>query len=265
MLTPRLRARINKIVRALKPYDPEQVILFGSAARGDADRYSDIDIAIIKETNERFLDRLAQVYRLIQPDFALDALVYTPSEFAAMRARHNPFAEEIVRDGIIVYDRLHGTQTKRLAPGSPRMKRTRAEQEGLRWLKQARVDLETAKWNEKGNFHAAACFWAQQTAERALKAFLYFHDQSRLTHHSIVKLAKACARLDKDFAPFVQTANTLDRYYIPTRYPNGLPEGIPAQTYSATEAQTAIQSAEELVNLVASKISQTSAKAQANE
>lgn len=255
-LTPRLRARINKIVRALKPYDPEQVILFGSAARGDADRHSDIDIAIIKETNERFLDRLAQVYQLIQPDFALDALVYTPSEFAAMRARHNPFAEEIVRDGIVVYDRLHGTQIKRLARGSPRVKRTRSEQEGLRWLNPARVDLQTAKWNEKGNFYAAACFWAQQTAERALKAFLYFHGQRRVTQHSIVKLAKACAHLDHTFTDFVNRVTALDQYYIPTRYPNGLPEGIPAHASSATEAQMAIQLAEELVTFVARKIGQ---------
>ena len=145
------------------------------------------------------------------------------------------------------------------------MKRTKSEQEGLRWLKQARVDLQTAKWNEEGKFHAAACFWAQQTAERALKAFLYFHSQRRLTHHSIAKLAKACARLDKDFADFVSAATVLDQYYIPTRYPNGLPEGIPAQTYGTTEAQMAIKLAEELVTLVASKISQTSAKAQTNE
>jgi predicted nucleotidyltransferase len=71
----RVRARIKKIVTALKRYDPERVILFGSAARGEADAYSDMDIVVIKETSERFLDRLGRVYDLIEGDFALDALV----------------------------------------------------------------------------------------------------------------------------------------------------------------------------------------------
>jgi HEPN domain-containing protein len=32
----------------------------------------------------------------------------------------------------------------------------------------------------------------------------------------------------------------LDRFYIPTRYPNGLPGGLPFQTYSAKDLQEAI-------------------------
>jgi predicted nucleotidyltransferase len=99
------RARVKKIVNALKPYNPERIILFGSAARGDADRHSDIDLAIIKHTRARFLDRLAVVYDLIDADFAFDALVYTPNEFAEMCARENPFVAQIVKEGITIYER----------------------------------------------------------------------------------------------------------------------------------------------------------------
>jgi predicted nucleotidyltransferase len=49
--------RITQLISALRDYDPEQVILFGSRARGDADEHSDLDVAIIKETDERFMDR----------------------------------------------------------------------------------------------------------------------------------------------------------------------------------------------------------------
>lgn len=107
-MNARVRARVRKIVNALKPYDPERIILFGSAARGDADADSDIDIAIIKNTRARFLDRLERVYDLIDLDCAMDALVYTPKEFAEMQARENPFIESVLREGITIYERPKG-------------------------------------------------------------------------------------------------------------------------------------------------------------
>lgn len=264
-MNARVNARVKQIVNALKPYDPERIILFGSAARGDADEHSDIDIAVIKETSERFLDRLGQVYGLIKPHYALDVLVYTPDEFAEMRDAGNSFIEEILCDGIIVYDRAKkiaregsggydlSSETDS-AQGGAGMRKTEAEHEGRRWLEQAQADLEIAKWNEQGNFHSAACFWAQQTAERALKAFLYFHGKRRVTGHSVAELTDACAQLDKDFNSLADDAVTLDRYYIPTRYPNGLPGGVPAKTYKADEAKAALQMADTVVSLVASKI-----------
>jgi len=45
--------------------------------------------------------------------------------------------------------------------------------EAARWLKQAQYDLKAAKYNAEGQFYATACFSAQQSAEKALKAFLF--------------------------------------------------------------------------------------------
>ncbi len=250
------RTRVKKIVRALERYDPERVILFGSAARGDADAYSDIDIVVIKKTRERFLDRIGRVYDLVDADFAMDALVYTPKEFTEMQARENPFVEQVLKEGIDIYNRKKGV-IRRLA-SSPRkgnsMRKEQAEEEGRRWLEQTQSDLAVAKWNEQGNYHAAACFWAQQTAERALKAYLYFRGKRRVVGHSVLELAKECGRLDSDFVSLVEEIALLDRYYIPTRYPNGLPGGVPAQVYRADEAQRALQLAEKTVALVSAKI-----------
>jgi predicted nucleotidyltransferase len=77
-----IQDRITQLVLTLKAYNPERIILFGSGARGDTDEYSDLDIAIIKETDERFLDRLETVCDLLPPVGAVDVLVYTPVEFA---------------------------------------------------------------------------------------------------------------------------------------------------------------------------------------
>lgn len=99
------RERIEEIVSSLREYEPERIILFGSHARQDADEYSDLDLVVIKETEERFLDRLKRVFDLINPDFALDILVYTPQEFAQMVEEGNVFLERVMEEGIVIYER----------------------------------------------------------------------------------------------------------------------------------------------------------------
>jgi HEPN domain-containing protein len=47
------------------------------------------------------------------------------------------------------------------------------ETESIRWFDQAKCDLHTSRWDAKGNLFAPACFWAQQSAEKAAKAYLY--------------------------------------------------------------------------------------------
>lgn len=57
-------------------------ILFGSVARGDVRRDSDLDLIIVQETDKKFLSRLEPFYR--DARIAMDILVYTLDEFAAM-------------------------------------------------------------------------------------------------------------------------------------------------------------------------------------
>jgi predicted nucleotidyltransferase len=105
METVSRRERMAHVIASLEEYDPQRVILFGSWARGDEDEYSDLDLVIIKETQERFLDRLEKVYELVKPTFAMDVLVYTPQEFAEMQERENPFIEMVMKEGVTIYER----------------------------------------------------------------------------------------------------------------------------------------------------------------
>lgn len=100
--------RIERVLRGLAAYDADKAILFGSAARGDADRFSDIDLIVIKRTDRRFLDRLADVIEAIQPDFSLDVLVYTPEEFERMREEGNPLISRALEEGKVIYERSEG-------------------------------------------------------------------------------------------------------------------------------------------------------------
>ena len=85
---------LAEIVRRLvKAYQPERIYLFGSCVREEEDEFSDLDVVIIKPTAHSFFERLRQVGRLLPADLgAVDVLVYTPEEFAAMLTQGNAFA-----------------------------------------------------------------------------------------------------------------------------------------------------------------------------
>lgn len=97
--------RIKKILKLLKRYNPEKVILFGSYARGCSDQFSDIDLIIIKKTRKRFLDRIKDVLMIIKPSYAIDILVYTPQEFKKMISQRNPFLEYVLKEGKVIYEK----------------------------------------------------------------------------------------------------------------------------------------------------------------
>lgn len=105
MASGSVEKKIGLVVLSLQEYDPERIILFGSCARRDANEYSDIDIIVVKETEDRFLDRLRRVYQLIKPSFAMDVLVYTPEELKEMQRGGNHFVEEALSEGIVIYER----------------------------------------------------------------------------------------------------------------------------------------------------------------
>ena len=101
----RLAPRLKKLVKALTPYRPDRIYLFGSWASGEADELSDIDLVVIKSTPAPFFERLREVAKLLPSDFgAIDLLVYTPEEFADMKANGNAFVEMVEAEGVILYE-----------------------------------------------------------------------------------------------------------------------------------------------------------------
>ena len=96
---------VDSLVKDLLPYGPEKIILFGSAARGDADEYSDLDVIVIKETYRRFVQRLVDAGALVSSPRHVDIFVYTPDELEAMIEEENPFIESALRDGKVVYEK----------------------------------------------------------------------------------------------------------------------------------------------------------------
>lgn len=119
--------------------------------------------------------------------------------------------------------------------------------EGQRWLDQAKTDLQwTQHLFEEGAYYLV-CFLAQQTAEKALKAFLYAQGEEVVLGHSVRQLTSRASEYETNFNERLEDWAILDSYYIPTRYPNGLPDDIPARVYNQDSANKALALAEETV------------------
>lgn len=123
-------------------------------------------------------------------------------------------------------------------------------EEGRRWLEQAAEDLRwAAHLAEAGGYHIA-CFLAQQVAEKALKAFLYAQGEAVVLGHSVGELGRRAGGFSEEIREKAPVWGILDAYYIPTRYPNGLPDGIPARVFTHRVAAEAVALADEAVSTV---------------
>lgn len=117
------------------------------------------------------------------------------------------------------------------------------------WLRQAEADLVHARHALRDRHHEWACFAAQQSAEKAAKAAHAAIGQEAWGH-VITELLDALrpAIPDIDDA-LLDRARSLDKLYIPTRYPNGLAGGAPADFYTRPEAERAIADAEAILEI----------------
>ncbi|MBS4007072.1 MAG: HEPN domain-containing protein [Clostridium sp.] len=129
------------------------------------------------------------------------------------------------------------------------MKRS-PKDEGLRWFEQSEADLLGVQVLFDNNLYHLACFIAQQVAEKAIKAFLYARGEQIVTGHSVTALATWAEQFDAAFAALRDEVAILDGYYIPTRYPNGIPDSIPAKVYTRKPAEEALRLAEKTIEFV---------------
>jgi uncharacterized protein len=98
-------AQIQEVVqRIVDGYAPEQIILFGSYAHGNPTEDSDLDILVIKETEEMPRLRDRAVKNLLKSmKIPLDILVYTRQEIDKWRTVKASFEAQILENGKLVY------------------------------------------------------------------------------------------------------------------------------------------------------------------
>ena len=114
-------------------------------------------------------------------------------------------------------------------------------------LRPAERDLEQAEASQAEGRHEWACFAAQQSGEKAVKA-LHLHSGQEAWGHVIARLLQELPLAVP--GDLVEKGKVLDNYYIPTRYANGHPDGAPFEHYGPLQSEEALRYAREILDFV---------------
>jgi len=126
---------------------------------------------------------------------------------------------------------------------------------GQIWLIRAQEDILYAEGNFKLGFYTQVCFLCQQSAEKALKAFLRRNGEKitrKFKIHLLPILLESCVKIDKDFKILSEQCLILNEYYAPTRYPEIL--GLEFGGYNKETAVKALAFTKEIVSFAEKKL-----------
>jgi uncharacterized protein len=100
---------IEILRKSLRPifekYGVLKAYLFGSIARKEVSRSSDVDLLLIRNTDKRYLDRLDGILSEtldVVEERNVDLIIYTPSELEAMI--DTPFIRSVMEESVVIYE-----------------------------------------------------------------------------------------------------------------------------------------------------------------
>jgi HEPN domain-containing protein/predicted nucleotidyltransferase len=149
--------------------DPLSVVVFGSVAREG--RGKDVDLLIVLDDHaENSSESDRKLYRVLKKyyrRFSIEPFVVTRSSLREYYFKGSPFLATIQNEGRLLY-----------------MKNAADE-----WLRQSGEEFETSRYLVGGEFFKGACYHAQQSIEKAMKAALLSRGWMLEKIHSVARLA----------------------------------------------------------------------------
>jgi len=203
-------------------FRPQRVILFGSRARGDATRDSDIDLLVIVDDDTPDAKLGWKAGREAHHSrHAADIFPMRAEAFDRDRGIANTLAAEADADGIVVYGSPKGLCMKAPDPGA----RWQAVE---RWLRIAERDRRSvlACLAADPPLYDTAAFHCQQAVEKLLKGFLTLAGKRGGKTHSLEQLGALAQASFPDIAKFVDAAHGWSKWAWVYRYPE---EDVPPE------------------------------------
>ena len=231
--------------RVVEVAEPEKIVLFGSAARGEMNRHSDVDLLIVKDCSDG-RDIAGEIYGgLSGVGVPVDVIVVSPDDVERYKDSHPLVIKPALREGRTVYESDERGSTD---DSQPRMLRARSEpvlredktgydpreryprDDPREWMCRARSNLAYASSRIPDVLLEDHCFNAQQAAEKAIKAVMIGRDIEFPYTHNIADLLDVLSRETGETIPEeVDAARTLTKYASTMRYPGGSP--VSSQEY----------------------------------
>lgn len=214
-----------------KAVNPCSVFLFGSVAREGIGNDLDL-LVLIDDTGKTMEDVGSMVHKSLKPHykkFSIDPFIVSLSKWNEYQRKGSPFLRLISREGKVLF-----------------MKDMVEE-----WVKQAREELDMAAYLLHGEYFKGACYHAQQSVEKAMKASLFKKGWDLEKTHSAARLVAIGKDLRVKFPLSEDDILFVDSIYR-GRYPAEaglLPLGAPTRA----EAEKSVNLAEKLLRSVAKK------------
>ena len=218
-------------------FNPRQVILFGSRARGEGGPDSDIDLVVVLEDNapsEYFSAGAAQEAR---KSFrrSCDIVPWRRSDFYRCARIVGSLAHTVLQEGQVIYgEDIEPSTATRMSAGP--IDPAAQWGEARRWVAIADNDLRAVeiRLQAKPPATETAAYHCQQAAEKLLKALLVAAARPTRKTHDLHELASEVAEVHPDLASLVKNCGFMTRWGFVYRYPVE-PGGAGPQVPTGTE------------------------------
>lgn len=214
-----------------KAVNPFSVFLFGSVARKGTGQDLDL-VVLIDEPGKTLEDIGAMVHKALKPfyrKFSIDPFIISLADWRKYQKEGSPFLHLIAKEGKVLF-----------------MKNAADE-----WLKQAQEEFDMALYLLQGDYFKGACYHAQQSLEKALKASLLKKGWDLEKTHSAARLVAIGKELRVRFPLSDEEILFIDGIYR-GRYPAEaglLPLGIPTKI----DAEKSVNLAQKLLKTISRK------------
>lgn len=122
------------------------------------------------------------------------------------------------------------------------------------WLFMASLDLKSARASLKDKIYSSVCFHAQQATEKSLKALLLHFEKEVIKTHDLLLLLTKANKYEKELKKFKKPVAFLNKFYIPTRYPDAFPGSLPEGLPKKEEALKSLKNAKEILVFISKKL-----------